>query len=155
MSSVTIATQVNEDDNLVQEFEEYCERNSMQSKSEGVRTLIREGLEESDEDEEGETSSQDTQTRRATTPLQDALAEAGLLDRRFFGYAIFGVIAQDIYQLMVDVGTFFVSIGTVNVLFTSVALLITSMFTLDYVVAPLLSFIKESTEPEPKDTVED
>jgi len=45
MSSVTLATKVDEDSTLAEEFEEFKQDNSMYSKSEAIRTLLRAGLE--------------------------------------------------------------------------------------------------------------
>jgi len=45
MSSVTMATKVDEDSTLAEEFEEFKQDNSMYSKSEAIRTLLRAGLE--------------------------------------------------------------------------------------------------------------
>jgi len=98
MSTTTFSAQVEEDSELVDQFEEYRESNSMTSKSEAVRTLIREGLEDDhDQDESDDTDGQRKKSAtQPATPLQDALADAGLLDRRFAAYAIFGVIVSDI-----------------------------------------------------------
>jgi metal-responsive CopG/Arc/MetJ family transcriptional regulator len=46
MSSVTFATKADEDSDLVKEFNEYKQENSMNSKSEAIRSLMRAGLEE-------------------------------------------------------------------------------------------------------------
>lgn len=148
MSTTTFSAQVEEDSELVDQFEEYRESNSMTSKSEAVRTLIREGLEDDhDQDESDDTDGQRKKSAtQPATPLQDALADAGLLDRRFFSYAIFGFVAGDIYDLMIDVGTFFVSTGTVNTIFTVFALLIVAMFTVDYVIKPLASTLQDDSK---------
>jgi hypothetical protein len=73
-NTTTIATKVDQDANLVQDFEEYCERNSMQSKSEGVRTLMREGLDNTDttDDSQTETDS-DADIRLLKTALVSAI----------------------------------------------------------------------------------
>jgi hypothetical protein len=55
MSTTTFSAQVEEDSELVDQFQEYREENSMTSKSEAVRTLLREGLED-------EQNSQDPQS---------------------------------------------------------------------------------------------
>ena len=41
MSSVMLSTKVDEDSELAEEFEEFKESNSMYSKSEAIRTLMR------------------------------------------------------------------------------------------------------------------
>jgi hypothetical protein len=150
MSSVTFATKADEDSDLVKEFNEYKQENSMNSKSEAIRSLMRAGLEEEyNQDESDDTDGQRKESAtQPATPLQDALADAGLLDRRFAAYAIFGVIVSDIYDLMVDVGTFFVSIGTVNTVFTSVALLIVAMFIVDYGINPLVATLQDDSQDE-------
>jgi Arc/MetJ-type ribon-helix-helix transcriptional regulator len=150
MSTTTFSAQVEEDSELVDQFEEYRESNSMTSKSEAVRTLIREGLEDDhDQDESDDTDGQRKKSAtQPATPLQDALADAGLLDRRFAAYAIFGVVVSDIYDLMVDVGTFFVSLGTVNTVFTSVALLVVAMFIVDYGINPLVATLQDDSQDE-------
>jgi Arc/MetJ-type ribon-helix-helix transcriptional regulator len=61
MSTTTFSAQVEEDSELVDQFEEYRESNSMTSKSEAVRTLIREGLED-------EQNSQDPQSASKSEP---------------------------------------------------------------------------------------
>jgi len=150
MSSVTFATKADEDSDLVKEFNEYKQENSMNSKSEAIRSLMRAGLEEEynqDESDDIDGQRKESATQPAT-PLQDALADAGLLDRRFAAYAIFGVIVSDIYDLMVDVGTFFVSVGTVNTAFTSVALLIVAMFIVYYGINPLVATLQDDSQDE-------
>ena len=150
MSSVTFATKADEDSDLVKQFNEYKQENSMNSKSEAIRSLMRAGLEEEyNQDESDDTDSQRKKSAtQPATPLQDALADAGLLDRRFAAYAIFGVIVSDIYDLMADVGTFFVSIGTVNTVFTSVALLVVAMFIVDYGINPLVATLQDDSQDE-------
>jgi|APHM01.1.fsa_nt_gi hypothetical protein len=149
MSSVTIATKVDEESNLVQEFEEYKKRKSMNSKSEAVRTLLREGLENEAEDNDADksASSQDAQPR-ATVPLQDAMSEAGLLNRRFIAYALFALVAQDIYQLVIDVGTFFNSTGAANWAFSISASIVLLLFIFDYVFKPLASSVKDMIDTD-------
>lgn len=57
MSSITIATKVDEDSKLVKQFNEYKEENSMNSKSEATRALMRAGLEqEHREDDDDDTA---------------------------------------------------------------------------------------------------
>jgi hypothetical protein len=145
MSSVTFATKAEEDSDLVKQFKKYKQENSMNSKSEAIRSLMRAGLEEEYQDD---SDSQDDEPSQVGTPLQDALIQAGLLDRRFFGYAIFGFVVNDIYDLMASVGTYFVSLGTVNTIFTVFALLIVAMFTVDYVIKPLASTLQDNPQDE-------
>lgn len=143
MSTVTIATKVDEDSKLVKQFNEYKESNSMNSKSEAMRALLRAGIEK--EYVQDDSDSQDDEPSQVATSLQDALIQARLLDRRFFGYAIFGFVVNDIYDLMTSVGTYFVSLGTVNTIFTAFALLISMMFTVDYVIKPLVSTLQDDS----------
>lgn len=63
MSSTTFAAQVDDDSQLAQEFEEYREQRSMHSKSEAVRTLLREGLQEAaDPDAQSDSESESAET---------------------------------------------------------------------------------------------
>ena len=63
MSTTTFSAQVEEDSELVDQFEEYRESNSMTSKSEAVRTLIREGL----DDNQDEFNNTDGQKKESAT----------------------------------------------------------------------------------------
>lgn len=56
MSSITIATKVDEDSKLVKQFNEYKEENSMNSKSEATRALMRAGLEQEHRDDDDDTA---------------------------------------------------------------------------------------------------
>lgn len=136
MSTVTIATKIDENSELVKQFNEYKEANSMNSKSEAMRALLRAGIEK-------EYIQDDSDSQDDGPSLKDALSQAGLLNRRFFGYAIFGFVAGDIYDLMTSVGTYFVSLGTVNRIFAVFALVIAMMFIVDYAIKPLASTIRE------------
>jgi len=145
MSTITFATKAEEDSDLVKQFKKYKEEKSMNSKSEAIRSLMRSGLEQEYQDG---SDSQDDEPSQVATPLQDALIQAGLLDRRFFGYAIFGFVVNDIYDLMASVGTYFVSLGTVNTIFTVFALLIVAMFIVDYGINPLVATLQDDSQDE-------
>jgi hypothetical protein len=68
MSSVTFATKADEDSDLVKEFNEYKQENSMNSKSEAIRSLMRAGLEEEyNQDESDDTDSQRKEPATRTT----------------------------------------------------------------------------------------
>jgi len=75
MSTTTLSAQVEEDSELVDQFQEYRESNSMTSKSEAVRTLIREGLED-------EQNSQDPQSASESEPATDTESATRTTDDR-------------------------------------------------------------------------
>jgi hypothetical protein len=54
-NTTTFSAQVEEDAELVEQFEQYQTANAMTSKSEAVRTLIREGLEDTDTSDDSQT----------------------------------------------------------------------------------------------------
>jgi Arc/MetJ-type ribon-helix-helix transcriptional regulator len=66
MSTTTFSAQVESDSELVDQFEEYREENSMTSKSEAVRTLLREGLEDEQNSQDPQ-SATDTESSTRTT----------------------------------------------------------------------------------------
>ena len=66
----TISTQVEEDSELIDEFNDYREQNSMNSKSEAVRTLMRDALQ--DRDDEGDSQREDTEEDETKPSLSDS-----------------------------------------------------------------------------------
>jgi hypothetical protein len=73
-NTTTFSAQVEEDAELVEQFEEYQTANAMTSKSEAVRTLIREGLENTDTTGDSSTQSGfDADTRLLKTALVSAI----------------------------------------------------------------------------------
>jgi hypothetical protein len=69
MSSVMLSTKVDEDSELAEEFEEFKESNSMYSKSEAIRTLMRAGLEQKQQETANESASEESTSDGGTAPV--------------------------------------------------------------------------------------
>lgn len=82
MGNKTLSAQVDEDSDLARDFERYREQKGMKSKSEAVRTLVRESLDQEFNEARSDDDSSDTESDRASSPVEtvsDILSNISLM----------------------------------------------------------------------------